>query len=754
MLYLFEPQPAVGPVGKDPANKGKPETRGAAPKQAASRPTVSARVAAGKLVEEVRREIRDRLYVRPNAAGFRQLCQAVQESLPTCKRVAILEYFHETPETEYYFVLLVRTDRESFVVTNRLSWADECLPSWEMDNRRGKVRRYQAEPAKADRFFQAIDQSPLPSMILCERASGQPEAILHSYDMSGSVYGPWPSRHYVFMDEQAFHVLRGYAPVGELVGDGEVEAILRRGRTDPKGDSKDVALGPGKHHRYDRIRDRFGHLGLLFWDAAMGMPNVQRVGGLEGAIRILRRTRYVATAAVGDAGVEGRFWTLGRGLLRTGTRKDFDRLLADEDARVRAMGLYCIAQTEPDSRAGILRARLGEPQTFGLLVSCIGRSASEGEFALALLHNTKFMESPWREEPALGPRELLALDIEVLWRDECAASHRFAGAGIAGAVKGGKCPLELTELQKLCPKLAPMAIIKAIGRVVPVRHDRYWLFRTDDEREEDRFAEICSFLIACLKDRRLPLDCRLAAGSALTRNVHKAGAAALAAEKESLDKLSGKARLGSRLWQTLRERQAYYEALRKLDEATRDMDVAMAWQKLSPQDVASLRKVAPLALRALSLRTLPALLVPLDVFRLTEACPEVAEAADRTTLKLCGQFRRYDQPWNTYSSRAWEMDFILRSGVPEAPSPPSQEEEDSFFDEDDEPPFWGQDDPRDPKEIAAGKARAQERKRQRQRQREREHARKLAAYKKALQHHRALQKTVRAYLLTRKENIP
>lgn len=238
--------------------------------------------------------------------------------------------------------------------------------------------------------------------------------------------------------------------------------------------------------------------------------------------------------------------------------------------------------------------------------------------------------------------------------------RRAAATVVACAVRQGQCPMTLDALRKLCPKMSPTAIVKALGRVEPPRDD----FR--GPVCPTRPDAIRAFLIRCLADRRLAHSARLAAASGLTRDVHDQALAALAAHRRELDGIPGQAGLGSRLVESLRARKAFRDLAGPIVQSQRSSG-------FFDTDDDRLERTAKTLANALKAYYATGLMTVEDLlgsaaFAVPDTWPAESgravppEQRDWTEaiVQAAGRIAADAQPWNTYSNAARLLDYHLR----------------------------------------------------------------------------------------------
>jgi len=210
----------------------------------------------------------------------------------------------------------------------------------------------------------------------------------------------------------------------------------------------------------------------------------------------LRGSRLLDGSHVGEDKHQGTFWLATRTLYGRGDQALFRKLLTDPHPLVRAAGLVCLAEAGAKGTEKILRARIGDYalldyQPAGVPVT----AASVGLLARELLADRNRISSAKESVPVLDEKQLLALDIEILARDDTPAIHKGAAARIERSARAGKLTLVAEGLRTASPGLPLWRAMKVLGR----------LRRTKSRN---------TLLKQAYNDPDQPLKARLAAGSA------------------------------------------------------------------------------------------------------------------------------------------------------------------------------------------------------------------------------------------------
>jgi hypothetical protein len=345
------------------------------------------------------------------------------------------------------------------------------------------------------------------------------------------------------------------------------------------------------------------------------LPSVLRAEeeqDLADALDKLAKLERVEGAAVGAAGDPGRFFLLSRVLLAKGNRSLFEKLVADRRPVSRAMGLFCLVHTDARKAVPVLRRHLADAGGFEYAPGgCLYWRSSVGVFARDLLRNTRCIEFE-PPEPLVDARGRLALDVEVLARDDCSHVHEAA----AGALAENPPPFKLAELRRLCPDLETWQLVKAIGRLQP--HARWR-----------------DFLIGCLGDDELGANVRKAAASALTRDPDPRALAAL-------------------------KRHADDRFVRAAELCRRHADLMAAVR--AERTSAGLEKIKATVIEAFTIDHPMAL----DDLRrsfglaIAEDHEDVRRAVADSLLRIASRHKEFGEPWDTFSDLPARLERLLR----------------------------------------------------------------------------------------------
>jgi len=446
------------------------------------------------------------LLSRSGSREFRDLCSLLVREFRNTKRLAILE-FHDTPyqRIQYGFVLLAETSRGYEAAGN--------MPWWrEFSGAPGRVRMWRVDQVRAKQWFDNVSNSVLPSARI---------ATMYNYG-TGFVGGGalffatpvkwgWSELRVGFEDLVLREMIRGYEPVGPAANDEEVRRILGEAPSSrPRGGTPSLfgEKEPRPCHiptpeEYDRVRNRYAAVIAPLWEITHGQPNLKDVGGFAGAVARLRTLDCIGGYQVGVEDGEGEFYWLSKAFCRDGTQEQFGGLLADPNPTVRAMGLVCIARTASAEVAGpVLRARLKSHTPLSVMIHDHDQGFDEAQLAWALLRNVNLLHIDLPPRGAVPRTEQMAIDLEILAADGLPHLRLNAASALEFRLATKELDLSLPALEKMCPRLSRLQVLRAAGRIRP----------TPGTTWADRMR---AFLASCLDNASLATDCRLAACSAL-----------------------------------------------------------------------------------------------------------------------------------------------------------------------------------------------------------------------------------------------
>jgi hypothetical protein len=126
---------------------------------------------------------------------------------------------------------------------------------------------------------------------------------------------------------------------------------------------------------------------------------------------------------------------------------------------------------------------------------CVIRAGSVACVARGFLRDRTYMQAEGEAESLLPESEVPGLDLRLLTTDSAALVHDEIREDLCDAVWDGELVLELESLRSHAPELTDVALVKAIGRLLPC------------------VVEAVPFLFAILKDESRPAEVRLAAAS-------------------------------------------------------------------------------------------------------------------------------------------------------------------------------------------------------------------------------------------------
>ncbi|HUU09231.1 MAG TPA: hypothetical protein VM431_01680 [Phycisphaerae bacterium] len=507
-----------------------------------------------EIIECLRGGLQYEMGRRANVRDFRSLCGLLAGDFRHTRRLAVLEVYNAPYDySPYGFILLAETSSGY--------WAAASLPRWkEFRGRTGVIRKWHVDGRRAAPWFDGITRSRLPDAHVGKLGVGR--ASEDTGALYVAVLGSRP-RFVAFADVEMMEMIRGYEPLGPQATDEEVCGLLEnpkffdwlfpdRSQQLP-GKSPEhwppQVLGPARHHEYDRVRNRYAAAIGPLWEMTLGWPSLKDVGGWSAALAGIRKLTWVGGCQVGTDRDAGEFYWLSKALCRDGTPEQFRQLLDDPSPTVRAMGMLCVARTAPAEEASaVLRARLKRRDSLVVLITDHGQDLNEGRLAWVLLRNVNFLHLDLPARPAVPRAEQMAIDLEILAADNLPHLRLNAASALEFRLASKELELSLQALERMCPRLSRLQIIKAVGRIWP-------------EPGTPRAEAARAFLISCLNDGALDTDCRLAACSALARDPSDAAERAIESQKDWLMKCTDRD-LYARFREDLAAARLYEAALR------------------------------------------------------------------------------------------------------------------------------------------------------------------------------------------------
>lgn len=599
-------------------------------------------------IELIREGLTEVLRERVSDARWRRMASILETHLADWQELAVLEIYHRYGRDGSY-VILARTPRGCFTATDVAPWHAGLKDGQRPDDRwQAQPRIMSVDDAQAAAFFQSVAATDEPNILLAGRAGYdgslviRPRAVLHVMT-PGRKGGPWRA---AIFDDDAWLMTRAPSAAEPKLDPAALE-FLRRSADAPTRRPKwrDVLAPETQRPDYNRVRDHVAARMRQFWMAAMAPQRPDEEQLTDMLDRLAQPPdefwglMAVGGAVVGCDGGETDYWRLSQAMLRVLSRQDYLAMLDSDALTVRGMGMMGLALTARADAAPILTDRLGRREAIECLSGgcCVG-ALTEGRFALELLHNARFLEALGDYAPLLSRPEQFALDLAVLARDDCAASHALAGNALSWGLHEAEWALTWPALRELAPELPDVQLVKALGRIRPE-------------------PPVRAFLLATLADTSLDAPVRLAAASGLTRDADPAAMEALVAAEADLNDLADGA--GTACVRLARSRAAFGPALERFDHWD-------SYPSKAKQDEAETLEATLMDLLA----DCPELAVggdqlmdwgfdwPVDSVALDS--PELARW-QAAVLALSGRLGEFEQPWNTYGDLAWRLDFLLQT---------------------------------------------------------------------------------------------
>ncbi|MCX7017261.1 MAG: hypothetical protein NTW86_32645 [Candidatus Sumerlaeota bacterium] len=123
----------------------------------------------------------------------------------------------------------------------------------------------------------------------------------------------------------------------------------------------------------------------------------------------------VEGAFVGGAAQPGSFYLKSLVVSEQASVEDLKHLADDELLILRLMAVLCLARTAPREAMPVLLSRLTSQEEFVCFPGgCCGEYMTEGEFAWNLLHNRRYLDGVYPDQPLLPSGNLLDTDLRLL----------------------------------------------------------------------------------------------------------------------------------------------------------------------------------------------------------------------------------------------------------------------------------------------------------------------------------------------------
>ena len=351
--------------------------------------------------------------------------------------------------------------------------------------------------------------------------------------------------------------------------------------------------------------------------------------GWDDLIARLRASDRVTASLIGLAAAPSSQHTLYRTVIAQGNKARFQQMIADDHTVVRCIGLLALAKTQGQAAVPTLRRHLSDRDVVGYHALCVVDSMTVAEFSLQLLHNVNWLvkgkgRTPFR---LFSEAQWVDLYFDILIADHLLAVRDQAANPLRILLRRKRVPLELPALRRQVPSLADWQIIKAVGRMK--------LY--DGPRD---------FLIACLRDKDLDLDARLAAASALTRRTDAASSRALRITRHELNGLH-ESQWGDHFVAILNARRVHERQMKAIRTGRSWRDRERAKESYVTAFTCD---------HALALD---------DLLDASEGGAgfghsEIDRALANSFVTISENLDRFSQPWSTYADTAYKLDSALR----------------------------------------------------------------------------------------------
>ena len=338
-----------------------------------------------------------------------------------------------------------------------------------------------------------------------------------------------------------------------------------------------------------------------------------------------RKLLGVGAAYVGIVGKPSEFFKVASKLIKKGKKKDFLQLLTEENPIARAMGILCLVRTEGIKSKDTIKPFLKDRTTvLSMPGGCTLIKTTLGAIVWEFFNNINYFGFNMEKEPLYPKKELVSLNFEILSGDQYSNFHWKASRKLIEDIKNNKIDFSLANLQNICASLSLDDIVKGIGRI-----KNYDLIR--------------EFLRNIVKNKDLDVKAKLAAGSALTREVNAKNIELLKDwEKFFNDKIKN---AGTLLLRSLHLKE-------KINEIKEILFRKPSWNWLADhkKEYTKLISIAhPHALYYLKSNGLSYI----------DDYPEMKKNFINSLFKLINLTPELNQSWNTYSNLPYLIEFFI-----------------------------------------------------------------------------------------------
>jgi hypothetical protein len=338
-----------------------------------------------------------------------------------------------------------------------------------------------------------------------------------------------------------------------------------------------------------------------------------------------RKLLGVGAAYVGIVGEPSEFFEVASQLIGKGKKKDFLQLLTEENPIARAMGIVCLVRTEGIKSKDIIKPHLKDRTTIlSMPGGCTLIKTTLGAIVWDFFNNINYLGFDVEIKPLLPERELISLNLEMLSGDQYSNFHWKASRKLIDALKNNKIDFLLANLQNICASLSLEDIVKGIGRI-----KNYDLIR--------------EFLRDVVKNKDLNVNTRLAASSALTREINAKNIELLKDWEQFFNEKSQNA--GTLLLRSIHLKE-------KINELKEILFKEHSWDWLADHKKEYLRLISI---------SHPHALYYLKSYGLSyiDDYPEMKKNFINLLFKLINLTPELDQSWNTYSNLPYQIEFLV-----------------------------------------------------------------------------------------------
>lgn len=375
-----------------------------------------------------------------------------------------------------------------------------------------------------------------------------------------------------------------------------------------------------------------------------GPPPFNAAQDLPGAMAQLTKVRHILLEQAGSFRNEGPYCQLRQVFIAKGDVDYYRKMIQSDNVVVRAMAMDCLMEKQGLKAVPTLKTRLSSRAMLSSESGGINGFVTEGQVVRTLMMGAPIQRKVTPQGGGESHTSFMvsgqvpvALDLEILSRNDMAAMHHAAGRHIARLIgtnelvlpifysegPAAAIRLDLPAMRKQAEGMSDAAIIRAVGRVGA---------GTDCE-------DVVGFLIKCVNDTHLDAQSRLAAASALTRYGDDGAEKAVESNKVALDKLQAGA--GTKIWNTFLLRKRYEGSVGRI----RRQDTVADWLRLNDSIESVMKQYAH----------------PMVWEEFRGFLGMFKNNAAKALLKVTQNLAAEIEPWNTYGNIPYLCEFALNT---------------------------------------------------------------------------------------------